>query len=108
MNTHHAVGKLPVSMLCLTFLLVAGCSKKEAPKQVTEPTANAQQNAQPVQPTASAPAVPPKPEVAPASAAKMVLPSPYGIHTDDLEGMMKRRNIRAIVIINPVGFFYSN
>lgn len=38
----------------------------------------------------------------------MVLPSPYGIHTDDLDAMMKRRNIRAIVIINPIGFFYSH
>ena len=37
----------------------------------------------------------------------MVLPSPYGIHTDDLDAMMKRRYIRAIVIINPIGFFYS-
>ncbi len=37
----------------------------------------------------------------------MVLPSPYGIHTDDLDAMMKRRYIRALVIINPIGFFYS-
>ena len=38
----------------------------------------------------------------------MVLPSPYGIHTDDLDAMMKRRFVRAIVILNPIGFFYSN
>ncbi len=38
----------------------------------------------------------------------MVLPSPYGIHTDDLDAMMKRRYIRAIVILTPIGFFYSN
>ena len=38
----------------------------------------------------------------------MVLPSPYGIHTDDLDAMMQRRYIRAIVILNPISFFYSN
>lgn len=38
----------------------------------------------------------------------MVLPSPYGLHTDDLDAMMKRRYIRAIVVINPIGFFYNN
>ncbi len=38
----------------------------------------------------------------------MVLPSPYGIHTDDLDAMMKRRYIRALVIINPIAFFYSH
>src|SRR5215469_7020232 len=36
----------------------------------------------------------------------LVLPTPYGKHTDDLEGMLKRRNIRALVMINPIGFFY--
>ena len=34
--------------------------------------------------------------------------SPYGRHTDDLDGMLKRRNIRALVILNPIGFFYRN
>jgi membrane-bound lytic murein transglycosylase MltF len=35
-------------------------------------------------------------------------PAPFGIHTDDLDEMLKRRNIRALVMINPIGFFYSN
>jgi hypothetical protein len=34
--------------------------------------------------------------------------APYGIHTDDLGAMVKRRNIRALVLINPIGFFYDN
>ncbi len=38
----------------------------------------------------------------------MTLPAPFGHHTDDLDAMLKRRNIRALVMINPVGFFYSN
>ena len=34
-------------------------------------------------------------------------PTPYGLHTDDLDGMLKRQNIRALVLINPIGFFYD-
>jgi membrane-bound lytic murein transglycosylase MltF len=34
--------------------------------------------------------------------------APFGLHTDDLDQMLKRQSIRAIVIINPIGFFYVN
>jgi hypothetical protein len=34
--------------------------------------------------------------------------APFGLHTDDLDAMVKRRNIRALVMINPIGFFYEN
>ena len=34
--------------------------------------------------------------------------APFGLHTDDLNAMVKRRNIRALVPINPIGFFYDN
>lgn len=37
----------------------------------------------------------------------MKLPTPYGKSTDDLDGMLKRRNIRAIILLNATGFFYS-
>jgi membrane-bound lytic murein transglycosylase MltF len=37
----------------------------------------------------------------------LVLPAPYGKHTDDLDFMVKRHNIRALVMINPIGFFYD-
>jgi membrane-bound lytic murein transglycosylase MltF len=33
---------------------------------------------------------------------------PFGRHTDDLDEMVKRQNIRALVMINPIGFFYDN
>jgi len=36
------------------------------------------------------------------------LGAPFGLHTDDLDAMVKRRNIRALVLINPIGFFYDN
>ena len=42
------------------------------------------------------------------SKATVVLAAPFGIHTDDLDGMVKRGNIRALVMINPIGFFYDN
>ena len=38
----------------------------------------------------------------------LVLAAPFGVHTDDLEGMVKRSNIRALVMINPIGFFYDD
>src|SRR5271165_1396852 len=38
----------------------------------------------------------------------MNLPTPYGRHTDDLKGMLQRQNIRALVLINPTGFFFDN
>jgi membrane-bound lytic murein transglycosylase MltF len=37
----------------------------------------------------------------------MVLPTNFGRRTDDLDEMVKQRNIRALVILNPIGFFYN-
>ena len=44
----------------------------------------------------------------PLLASAVPLPAPFGRHTDDLDGMMRRRQVRALVMINPIGFFYSN
>lgn len=43
-----------------------------------------------------------------AKQSRIALAAPYGRHSDDLDGMLKRRNIRALVLINPIGFFYDN
>src|SRR5215469_17357238 len=43
-----------------------------------------------------------------ADMADVPLPMPFGRHTEDLDEMLKRGNIRALVIINLIGFFYSN
>jgi membrane-bound lytic murein transglycosylase MltF len=40
--------------------------------------------------------------------AEQALGAPFGLHTDDLDAMVQRRNIRALVMINPIGFFYDN
>jgi membrane-bound lytic murein transglycosylase MltF len=37
----------------------------------------------------------------------MVFPKGFGRHTDDLDEIVKRRNIRALLIMNPIGFFYD-
>jgi membrane-bound lytic murein transglycosylase MltF len=39
---------------------------------------------------------------------KFSLGAPFGVHTDDLDAMVQRRNIRALVLINPIGFFYDD
>jgi membrane-bound lytic murein transglycosylase MltF len=103
MNTNQTRGRGWFCLLCLAVLLAAGCTKKEAPQQPAAPASSQQAGGQAAQSPASAPSTP----QAPPAAANMVLPSPYGIHTDDLDAMMKRRYIRALVIINPIGFFYS-
>jgi membrane-bound lytic murein transglycosylase MltF len=36
----------------------------------------------------------------------LVLPASYGRRTGDLDDMVKQRTIRALVIIDPIGFFY--
>ncbi len=90
-------------LLCLAVLQLAGCSKKEASPQNAAPASSQQAGGQ----AASSPSAPAAQKAA-SDTANMVLPTPYGMHTDDLDAMMKRRYIRAIVVINPIGFFYSH
>src|SRR5271166_6365957 len=76
---------------CL-LVLTDGCSKKP-------------ESATPAKPETAAA----KPEAAGSPATpEMVLPAPYGHHTDDLDAMLKRRYLRALVLINPIGFFYTS
>ena len=73
--------------LAVAVLPILSCSKKEAPKP---------------QPAASAET----PAAATTDTAKF---GPmFARRTGDLDEMVKRRHIRAIVLINPIGFFYSN
>jgi len=99
MNRH--LGKRGI-VLCLTTCLTAsfltGCGKKEAPQETTAPSTGAGAPQQ----AATPPASPAK-----TSTAAVTLPEPFGRYTDDLDGMLKRRNIRALVFLNPISFFYS-
>jgi membrane-bound lytic murein transglycosylase MltF len=80
----------------LTLIGLTGCSKKEAPQEKAAPAAR----------TASEQTAAPQVNQEKTS-AQVTLPTPFGRYTDDLDGMLKRRNIRALVLISPIGFFYS-
>ena len=71
--------------MCLIAFLPISCGKKVAPRESAA--------ARGVQEKAKTPEV--------------VLPIHFDRHTDDLDGMVRRRNIRALVLINPIGFFYD-
>jgi membrane-bound lytic murein transglycosylase MltF len=43
-----------------------------------------------------------------ASSGPIALPTSFGRRTGDLEQMLKERRIRALVVINPLSFFYSH
>ena len=43
-----------------------------------------------------------------ANSGPLLLPTNFGRQTGDLDEMLKSRNIRALVMINPVSFFYSH
>ena len=43
----------------------------------------------------------------PSPSSGIVLPLSYARDTGDLDHMVKRRNIRALLIMNPIGFFYD-
>jgi membrane-bound lytic murein transglycosylase MltF len=46
-------------------------------------------------------------EEPPAPSNSLVLPVNIGRHTGDLDEMVKRQTIRALVLLNPIGFFYD-
>src|SRR5262249_29826078 len=43
-----------------------------------------------------------------AKSSPLVLPTSFGRRSGDLDEMLKDRRIRALVVINPIGFFYSH
>ena len=81
--------------LCLASFLIVGCSKSKGP-----PPGKTEE----AKPQASLIMSPDEP---PASSNSMVLPTNFGRRTGDLDEMVKQRNIRALVILNPIGFFYD-
>ena len=88
----------PVSRLCLLALfLLAACQKQSVAPTSTEQAK--QQEASP--PSISSDGLPT------ASSSTVSLPMTFTRDTGDLDAMMKRRRIRALVILNPVGFFYD-
>lgn len=93
-----------LATLLLAALLLTACGKTAAP-----PT-NTEQATQPaVAPPSPTPGKSPvsSPEEPPAPSINVPLPLSYARDTGDLDAMVKRRNIRALVILNPIGFFYD-
>jgi membrane-bound lytic murein transglycosylase MltF len=81
----------------LALLLVAACSKQAVTPPKTE---------QATQPAAASPQI--AADGLPAATSNVVsLPIGFTRDTGDLDEMVKRRQIRAIVILNPIGFFYD-
>jgi membrane-bound lytic murein transglycosylase MltF len=81
----------------LTLAVLIGCSKREGTPPAT--TEQAQQ------PAAAAPVS--SPDEPPAPSNDIELGPVFARHTGDLDEMVKRRNIRALVLLNPIGFFYD-
>src|SRR5271169_332963 len=82
-------------LIALSFL--AACSKKAETPASTEQSKPQTTAALPVS----------SPEEPPAASGSIDFPKAFGRRTGDLDEMAKNRNIRALVLLNPIGFFYD-
>lgn len=88
---HWVTAIFPPLCLCAAFTLVA-CGKKQGTQPTAEDKLSPQEIAAPV----------------PSSSSNTLsLPLHFDHRTGDLDEMLKRRNIRVLVILNPIGFFYD-
>ncbi len=78
-------------------LLLVACGKKAEPPASTE---TAKQPTSPALAVSSA-------DQPPAPSSGTTFPPAFGRRTGDLDEMVKARNIRALVILNPISFFYD-
>ncbi len=88
-----------VLLLVLSVATLVSCAKKEPASASSTQTAT-----QPTSPALTASS----PDELPAASAEVKLPPLFGRRTGDLDEMAKSRNIRALVLINPISFFYDN
>jgi membrane-bound lytic murein transglycosylase MltF len=88
--------------LVFALLSLAACGKKEgAPPSGEEQVTKQVTAAKTVPGGASSAEDPPPP------ANSVALPVNTGRHTGDLDDMVKRRNIRVLVLLSPIAFFYD-
>jgi membrane-bound lytic murein transglycosylase MltF len=90
-------------LLSLGLILLILCCKKEEP---SAPAGVAKET--PSTPTGTADVPPPSQDDPPPPSHSMRLPLNVERHTGDLDEMVKRGTIRALVILNPIGFFYDS
>ncbi|MGB8889236.1 MAG: transporter substrate-binding domain-containing protein [Candidatus Korobacteraceae bacterium] len=81
----------------LVLLPLIACGKKAAPAASKE---QAQQQAATAGPVSS-------PDEPPAPSSDIKFGPAFARRTGDLDEMVKRRNIRALVLLNPISFFYD-
>src|ERR1700744_5277990 len=86
-----------LALVCIGWLILTGCEKKQPPP-TPEQTAK-QPDSGVLVPNENAAATGSRP-------GALVLPVGFGKMTGDLDEMLKQRSIRALVIANPIGFFY--
>src|SRR5271167_469056 len=95
---------LTFAMPLFALLLLAACSKKAEPTATTEP-AKPQTASEPTAAPAAGPIS--SPDEPPAASGSIDFPKAFGRRSGDLDEMAKARNIRALVLINPISFFYD-
>jgi membrane-bound lytic murein transglycosylase MltF len=94
---------------CALLFVITGCNTKPAPPQATDQAK--QEQPAPATPPSSSDLLPSQDAVASAQSGKgagLTLPLAFAKHIGDLDDMVKRRTIRALVIIDPISFFYQN
>lgn len=92
-STSTVSPRVLVSVLALFALLLVACSKKAASPASVEHAVHTQPIYSPDEP--------------PPPLKGIALPKSFGRDTGDLDVMVKRRNIRALLILNPISFFYD-
>ncbi len=93
--------KSPVFVFLLFVIIpLIACGKKEATPTAGGEQAKRQTLAEPASPVSS-------PDEPPAPSSTIALPMGLGRRTGDLDEMVKHRTIRALVLLNPIGFFYD-
>jgi membrane-bound lytic murein transglycosylase MltF len=102
-SRRSALHRTLLILFSIGWLTVAGCGNKQAP---ATPEQAQSQTPAPAPPGALVPAEDGASTAA--SPGTLELPTGFGKRTGDLDEMVKQRSIRALVIVNPIGFFYDN
>src|ERR1700761_2578136 len=92
------LGRTYITLFFLSFV-IAGCGKKQAVVAPDESSAKQEHKEGLVLSENALTTTGPQ--------GTLVLPADFGKRTGDLDEMVKQRSIRALVSVNPIGFFYQ-